>query len=149
MVHVEFVLVFWGRDLLLWFSGILALGKKHLSSAEHRWLGFGVSSSGLSCGCCAAHRSQSMLMGGGDKWHLLFTSFLERGVHIYHYLRSPHRRANSFSSCVSVPQILPLPYLYLGYVLTTYPSAPVFYIRHTGWVLKLQPLGTGRGVDSC
>lgn len=59
-----------GRAGFLWEGPTPPLTLRHTcpnekAHAEHREVGLGVSSSSLLCGCCAIHRSLSMLMSGG------------------------------------------------------------------------------------
>ena len=134
-----FVLVFWGWGLLHWFSGWLALVKIHLWG----------SGSSLHCGCCDAHWSLSVLMGG-VKWHCPTLSSLEQGVCTCYSSESPHRRANFLPFFVpSFHQISA--FTPSASVLPVCRVAQYSYVlsQKCGWVSKFQILRSWRYADPC
>lgn len=92
-----FVLVFWERDLMCWFSGSLAFIKIHLQ---------GIVGQGLVYATPAATKGTVLLTEICPcwwtvvKWNHPILSSLERGVHAHCYSGSPHRRAINLPSCV-------------------------------------------------
>ena len=101
------VLFFWGRGPLLWFSGTLALEKKHMQSSV-RWGWSKHLRPSLWAMCC------SLKSVHADGWGrtmvpALSLSSPDKGVHICHCLGSPPRRANNLPLCVpGLPHISPL-----------------------------------------
>lgn len=104
-------MVVWGRGLLYWFSGGLALVKMHFQG-----MGVGAWSKGLQPpleGLCCSLKSVSADGGGvGWQWHCPALSSLEQGVCTHHSSESLHRRANNLPSCLpSFLRSLPSPCL--------------------------------------
>ena len=79
-----FVLVFWGKSLLLMcmlmFSCTFFLVKKTCRVQGEGVAGLGVRGSVFHCQHCSAHFNKSMLKSRGEKWHQASPLSLEGGV---------------------------------------------------------------------